>query len=41
MTRDRFIRARTAGSGSVRRCRFQCRTMPSWLSVKDTKTPTM
>ena len=28
MTRERFIRARVAGSGSVRRCRVQCRTMP-------------
>jgi hypothetical protein len=41
MTRDRFIRVRRVGSGSVRRCRVQCRTMPSWLTVKDTNTPTM
>ena len=41
MTRERFIRVRAAGSGSVRRCRVQCRTMPSWLTVNDTKTPTM
>ncbi len=41
ITRERFIRRRAAGSGSVARCRFQCRTMPSWLSVKDTNTPTM
>ena len=41
MTRLRFIRARSLGSRSVRRCRFQCRIIPVWLSVNDTKTPTM
>ena len=41
ITRDRCMRRRTAGSGSVRRKRPQCRTIPSWLSVNDTNTPTM
>ena len=41
MVRDRTIRERAAGSGSVRRCRFQCLTMPSWLRVNETNTPTM
>ncbi len=41
MARERIMRARAAGSGSVARCRFQCRTMPNWLSVKETNTPTM
>ena len=41
MTRERFIRARTFGSVSTLRCRFQCRIMPLWLSVNETKTPTM
>ena len=41
MTRERFIRRARAGSASVRRCRVQCLTMPNWLTVNDTKTPTM
>ena len=41
MTRLRIIRAGPAGDRSRRRWRFQCRTMPIWLSVNDTKTPTM
>ena len=41
ITRDRFILARTTGSVSVRSSRVQCRTMPIWLSVNDTNTPTM
>ena len=41
MTRDRIIFRRTAGSVSVRSSRVQCRTMPIWLSVNDTNTPTM
>ena len=41
MARDRIIRRRTAGSRSVRRCRVQWRIMPSWLRLKETKTPTM
>ena len=41
ITRERTIRRRMAGSVSIRRCRFQCRTMPVWLSVNETKTPTM
>ena len=40
MTRDRFIRARTAGLFSVFSSRVQCRSMPSWLTVNDTNTPT-
>ncbi len=40
-TRDRIIRARAAESVSVRSRRVQCRTMPIWLSVNDTNTPTM
>ena len=39
--RDRTIRRRSAGSLSVLRCRVQCRIMPSWLRLNDTKTPTM
>ena len=41
ITRERYIRRRTAGSFSVFRCRVQCRIMPSWLRLNDTKTPTM
>ena len=41
ITRERSIRRRTAGSRSVFRCRVQCRIMPSWLRLNDTKTPTM
>ena len=37
----RRIRRRVAGSFSTRRSRFQCRIMPSWEKVKETKTPTM
>ena len=40
ITRDRFIRARAAGFFSVFSSRVQCRSMPSWLTVKETKTPT-
>ncbi len=35
------MRVRPAGSGSVRSSRVQCRIIPSWLSVNETKTPTM
>ena len=41
ITRERCIRARVLGSVSRRRCRVQCRIMPVWLIVNDTKTPTM
>ncbi len=41
MSRERCIRRRSSGRSSVRRCRFQCRTMPSWLIVKETNTPMM
>ena len=41
MARERYILRRTAGSFSVFRCRVQCRIMPSWLRLNDTKTPTM
>ena len=41
ITRERNIRRRTAGSFSVFRCRVQCRIMPSWLRLNETKTPTM
>ncbi len=41
MARERCIRRRSAWSLSVARWRFQCRTMPIWLMVKETKTPTM
>ena len=41
MTRLRCILLRAFGSRSSRRWRFQCRIIPVWLSVKDTKTPTM
>ena len=37
----RRIRRRSAGSVSVARWRRQCRTMPVWLSVKETNTPTV
>ena len=40
ITRERCIRLRTAGRCSVFRCRVQCRSMPSWLTVNETKTPT-
>ena len=40
ITRDRCILPRTAGSVSVRSSRVQCRSMPVWLTVKDTNTPT-
>ena len=33
--------ARTFGSVSTLRCRFQCRIIPLWLNVNETKTPTM
>ena len=41
MTRLRTIRARADGSVSVRSSRVQCRTMPVWLRVNETNTPTM
>ena len=41
IARERIIRRRSAGSVSVFRCRVQCRIMPSWLRLNDTKTPTM
>src|SRR6267378_1577487 len=41
ITRERIIPRRTAESVSVRNSRVQCRTMPIWLSVNDTNTPTM
>ena len=41
ISRERIIRRRAAGSRSVARCRVQCRIMPSWLRLNDTKTPTM
>ena len=41
ITRDRIILRRAAGSVSVRSRRVQCRTMPIWLSVNETNTPTM
>ena len=41
IARERYIRRRTAGFRSVRRWRDQCRIMPSWLRLKETKTPTM
>ena len=40
-TRERIILRRSCGSVSVRRYRVQCRTMPIWLRVNDTNTPTM
>ncbi len=40
MTRERRIRARAAGRVSAFSSRVQCRSMPSWLTVKDTNTPT-
>ena len=41
IARDRNIRRRRFGSRWVRNSLFQCRIMPAWDSVKDTKTPTM
>jgi hypothetical protein len=41
IARERIIRRRWAWSPSVASSRFQCRTMPIWLRVKETKTPTM
>ena len=42
MTRERIMAgARSAGSCSSFRWRVQCRIMPSWLRVNETKTPTM
>ena len=41
MIRARIILRRSAGSSSVRSSRVQCRTMPIWLRVNDTNTPTM
>ncbi len=38
--RERFMCRRACGSVSVRRCRVQCRSMPAWLTVNDTNTPT-
>ena len=39
--RERCIRRRSAGSGSLCSSRVQCRIMPSWERLKETKTPTM
>jgi hypothetical protein len=41
IARERIIRRRTCVSDSVFRCRVQCRIMPSWLRLNETKTPTM
>jgi len=41
IARERIIRRRTCGSRSVWRYRFQCRIMPAWDRVNETKTPTM
>jgi hypothetical protein len=41
ISRDRRIRARSAGSVSVARRRFQCRSMPTWLRVNEVNTPTV
>ncbi len=41
ITRERIIRARSPGSFSDFSRRVQCRIMPSWLRLKETKTPTM
>jgi hypothetical protein len=41
ITRERIIRRRTAASASVRSSRVQCRTIPIWLRVNETNTPTM
>ena len=41
MTRERIIRRRSAGSRSSFSSRVQCRIMPSWLRLNETKTPTM
>ncbi len=41
IVRDLIIRNRRDVSVAVRSSRFQCRIMPVWLQVNDTKTPTM
>ena len=41
MVRDLIMRSRTAGSLDSFSSRPQCRIMPSWLIVKEMKTPTM
>ena len=41
MIRLRTMRLRACGLRSTARWRVQCRTMPIWLSVNETKTPTM
>ena len=41
IARLRCMRRRSAGSVSVRSSLVQCRIMPDWLMLKDTKTPTM
>ena len=41
ISRERCIRRRTAGSVSFFSSRVQCRIIPSWLRLNDTKTPTM
>ena len=38
---ERRIRLRSAGSVSVASSRFQCRSMPIWLSVNEVNTPTV
>ena len=37
----RRIRLRSPAERTARSSRVQCRTMPNWLSVKETKTPMM
>ena len=41
MARLRCMASRLDRSVVVARSRVQCRTMPVWLSVKETNTPTM
>ena len=38
---DRRIAPPARGSAAARSSRLQCRTMPAWLRVKETKTPMM
>ena len=41
MTRERSSAGVAPGPSRCVRCRVQCRIMPSWLRLNDTKTPTM
>ena len=41
IARDRIIRRRSAGSLVDFSRRVQCRIIPSWLRLNETKTPTM